>query len=47
MDQDHNAFVPTAMVWDRNGELCADDFRRLLERLQRLEISPLNHEQTI
>ena len=34
MVQDQNALSPTALVWDRNGELCSEDFERLLERLQ-------------
>jgi hypothetical protein len=34
MDLDQNALSPTALVWDRNGELCPEDFDRLLERLQ-------------
>jgi len=33
MDQDQNALSPTALIWDRNGELCSEDLERLLERL--------------
>jgi len=41
MDQDQNAPSPTALVWDRNGELCSEDLERLLERLQAQEVSSL------
>ena len=37
MDQDQNALSPTALVWDRNGELHSEDLERLLERLQAME----------
>ena len=37
MDQDQNALFPTALVWDRNGELCSEDLERLLDRLQAIE----------
>jgi len=37
MDQDQNALSPTALVWDRNGELRSEDLERLLERLQAME----------
>ena len=43
MDQDQNALSPTALVWDRNGELCSEDLERLLERLQTMEGS--SHSQ--
>jgi hypothetical protein len=39
MDQDQNALSPTALVWDRNGELCPEDLERLLERLLPQEVS--------
>jgi len=39
MDQDQNALSPTALVWDRNGELCSEDLERLLERLLPEEVS--------
>jgi hypothetical protein len=42
MDQDQNALSPTALVWDRNGELCPEDLERLLERLQAMEGSSQN-----
>ena len=37
MDQEQNALSPTALVWDRNGELCSEDLERLLDRLQAIE----------
>ena len=30
MDQDHSPLLPTAMEWDSDGELCPEDFHRLL-----------------
>jgi hypothetical protein len=39
MDQDQNALSPTALVWDRNGELRSEDHERLLERLLPEEVS--------
>ena len=33
MDQDLNALSPTALVWDRNGELRSEDLEHLLKRL--------------
>ena len=39
MDQDQNALYPTALVWDRNGELCSEDLEHLLERLQAQEVN--------
>ena len=33
MDHDQNALLPTALVWDLNGELRSEDLKRLLERL--------------
>jgi hypothetical protein len=41
MDQDQNALSPTALVWDRNGELRSEDLERLLERLLPQEVSSL------
>jgi hypothetical protein len=34
MDQEQTILLPTAMDWDCDGELCAEDFHRLLDRLQ-------------
>jgi hypothetical protein len=42
MDHDQNALSPTALVWDRNGELCSEDLEHLLERLQVMEGSSQN-----
>jgi hypothetical protein len=39
MDQDQNALSPTALVWDRNGELHSEDLERLLKRLLPQEVS--------
>jgi hypothetical protein len=41
MDQDQNALSPTALVWDRNGELRSDDLERLPQRLLPQEVSSL------
>jgi len=46
MDQDQNALSPTALVWDRNGELCSADLERLLKRLQAHEINSQRQEAT-
>jgi len=40
MDHDQSAITPTALVWDRNGELCSEDLERLLERLQAQDLYP-------
>ena len=37
MDHDHSPLLPTAMEWDSDGELCPEDFHRLLDRLQTQE----------
>jgi hypothetical protein len=37
MDQDQTILLPTAMNWDCDGELCPEDFYRLLDRLQAQE----------
>ena len=37
MDQDQDILLPTAMGWDCDGELCSEDFERVLDRLQALE----------
>jgi len=37
VDQYQITLLPTAMVWDADGELCPEDFHRLLERLQAQE----------
>jgi hypothetical protein len=42
MDQDQISLTPTALVWDRNGELRSEDLDRLLERLQAMEGSSQN-----
>jgi hypothetical protein len=39
MDQDQNALSPTALVWDRNGELRSEDLEQLLKRLQAQEVN--------
>ena len=44
MDQDQNALSPTALVWDRDGELCSEDLERLLERLQEQEVNSERQE---
>ena len=46
MDQDQNALSPTALVWDRNGELGSEDLERLLERLQAQEVNSQRQEAT-
>jgi len=47
MDQDQNALSPTALVWDRNGELGSEDLDRLLERLQAQEVNSQKQEATV
>jgi hypothetical protein len=42
MDQDQANLMPTAMDWDSDGELCPEDFRRLLDRLEAPEGDTLN-----
>jgi hypothetical protein len=37
MDQDQDALFPTALIWDRNGELRSEDLERLLKHLQAME----------
>jgi len=37
VEQDQITLLPTAMDWDADGELCPEDFHRLLERLQAQE----------
>jgi hypothetical protein len=39
MDQDQTILMAMALRWDTNGELCPEDFERLLERLQAQEIN--------
>lgn len=34
MDEPQSTLVATALRWDANGELCSEDFERLLVRLQ-------------
>jgi len=43
MDLNQNDLVPTALVWDRNGELCSQEFQRLLTQLEPQEAS--QHKQ--
>ena len=47
MDQDQNALSPTALVWDLNGELCAQEFHGLLARLLAQEANSLQQEVTL
>jgi hypothetical protein len=46
MDLDQNALIPTALVWDRNGELCSQEFHRLLTQLQPQELGKHNQDET-
>lgn len=34
MLKDQGTLMPTALRWDSNGELCSEDFERLLARLR-------------
>jgi hypothetical protein len=44
MDQYQGMPPPTAMHWDCNGELCAEDSSELLAMLQAQEIDSQNQE---
>ena len=46
MDQDQDALSPTALVWDRNGELRSEDLEQLLKRLQAQEVNSQRQEVT-
>ena len=46
MDLDQNALSPTALAWDRNGELRFQEFRCLLVRLRAQEVNSKHPDAT-